>query len=69
MTLWSNPNDVILDPFAGIGSTGFVTVKAGRRFIGAELKESYYRQAAGNLARAENEKEVVGLFAESEEAA
>jgi len=52
--LWTNPGDVVLSPFAGIGSEGYVAVQESRRFIGAELKGSYYRQAALNLASAEN---------------
>lgn len=52
LKLWSNPGDVVLSPFAGIGSEGHVALTEGRRFIGAELKESYYRQAARNLAAA-----------------
>jgi DNA modification methylase len=54
MTLWTNPGDTVLSPFAGIGSEGVVAVEMGRRFIGAELKRSYYDQAASNLAAAEN---------------
>ena len=50
--LWTNPGDLVLSPFAGIGSEGYVAVQEGRRFIGAELKASYYRQAAANLERA-----------------
>lgn len=50
--LWSNPGDVVLSPFAGIGSEGYVAVEERRKFVGAELKESYYRQAAANLASA-----------------
>lgn len=50
--LWTNPGDVVLSPFAGIGSEGFVALEMGRRFIGAELKESYFNQAAQNLANA-----------------
>lgn len=53
--LWTNPGDVVLSPFAGIGSEGYVAIQEGRRFVGAELKASYYRQAAANLARAQNE--------------
>lgn len=56
MQLWSNPGDVVLDPFAGIGSTGYVAIKMGRRFIGAELKASYYTQALKNLALAKAEQ-------------
>lgn len=47
--LWTNPGDVVFDPFMGIGSTGYVAVMNKRRFIGIELKESYYNQAVGNL--------------------
>lgn len=50
--LWTNPNDVVLSPFAGIGSEGYVALEEGRRFVGAELKASYFRQAAKNLERA-----------------
>lgn len=55
--LWSNPNDVVLDPFDGIGSTGYQAVKMGRRHIGVELKGSYYQIAAENLRNAETEWE------------
>ena len=55
LELWTKPGDVVLSPFAGIGSEGFEAVKAGRRFIGMELKESYYKQACKNLKRAEHE--------------
>lgn len=50
--LWTNPNDVVLSPFMGIGSEGYVAIKAGRKFVGVELKESYYKQAALNLEAA-----------------
>lgn len=49
LTLWSNPGDTILSPFGGIGSEGHVALSMGRRFIGAELKRSYYEQACRNL--------------------
>ncbi len=51
--LWSNPGDVVFSPFAGIGSEGYVALEEGRRFVGAELKESYYNQAVRNLEYAE----------------
>jgi DNA modification methylase len=54
--LWTNPGDIVLSPFAGIGSEGFVAVEMGRRFVGVELKGSYYRQAAINLQEAESSK-------------
>lgn len=50
--LWTNPGDIVLSPFAGIGSEGYVSLQMGRRFVGAELKASYYQQAARNLDRA-----------------
>ena len=46
--LWSNPGDIVLSPFAGIGSEIYVAVKMKRRGIGIELKESYYNQAVLN---------------------
>ncbi len=47
--MWSNPGDTVLSPFMGIGSEGVVALKNGRRFVGVELKESYFRQAVGYL--------------------
>lgn len=52
--LWSNPGDTVLSPFSGIGSEGYIALQEGRRFIGAELKLSYYQQAARNLRAAES---------------
>lgn len=54
--LWSNPNDVVFSPFMGIGSEGWVALKAGRRFIGTELKSSYFKHAVRHLEEAEREK-------------
>lgn len=53
LTLWSNPGDVVLSPFMGIGSEGVVSLKLKRRFIGVELKESYFRQACRYLDQAD----------------
>jgi hypothetical protein len=53
--LWTNPGDIVLSPFAGIGSEGFVARELGRKYIGIELKESYYRQAVLNLQNADNQ--------------
>lgn len=50
--LWTNPDDVVWSPFAGIGSEGYVALQKGRRFVGAELKGSYYEQACRNLTEA-----------------
>jgi len=50
--LWTNEGETILSPFAGIGSEGHVALQEGRRFVGVELKGSYYEQAKANLHRA-----------------
>jgi hypothetical protein len=60
--LWSKEGDVVLSPFMGIGSEGYVAVGMGRKFVGIELKESYYNQAVLNLAAAEHKQ--VDLFSE-----
>ncbi|MCP4549488.1 MAG: site-specific DNA-methyltransferase [bacterium] len=49
LKMWSNPGDTVLSPFAGIGSEGFCAVEGKRRFVGIELKESYYNQMKKNL--------------------
>jgi len=49
LALWSNPSETILTPFMGVGSEVYGAVKAGRKGIGIELKESYYKQAVRNL--------------------
>ena len=49
LVMWSNPDDVVLSPFTGIGSEGVTSLKLGRRFVGCELKESYWRQAVRYL--------------------
>ena len=50
--LWTNPGDTVLTPFMGIGSEVYMAVKMGRRGVGIELKESYYRQAVKNVKNA-----------------
>lgn len=59
--LWTNPGDIVLSPFMGIGSEGYVSIEMQRRFIGVELKASYYAQAVANLAAASAKTE--DLFA------
>jgi hypothetical protein len=49
VTLWSNPGETVLTPFMGVGSEVYGAVMAGRRGIGVELKQSYYRQAIRNV--------------------
>jgi DNA modification methylase len=53
LILWSNPGDVVLSPFMGIGSEGYVALKLARKFVGIELKESYWRQACRYLNQVE----------------
>ncbi len=62
--LWTNPGDVVLSPFTGIGSEGFVSLEMGRKFIGVELKESYFRQACANLRQASKQS---SLFSDEPE--
>lgn len=50
--LWTNPGDIVLTPFMGIGSEAYMAVKMGRRAVGIELKESYYQQAVRNVKNA-----------------
>jgi DNA modification methylase len=49
LVLWSNDGDTVLSPFMGIGSEGYASLKMRRRFIGVELKKSYWSQAVRNL--------------------
>ncbi len=53
--LWSNPGDLVLSPFMGIGSEGFCAVEMGRKFVGVELKRSYWDQACRNIESAQSE--------------
>jgi DNA modification methylase len=64
--LWSNPGDIVLSPYAGIGSEGYVSLQEGRRFVGAELKDTYYRQTVANLSRAIQDRPQPSLFAQPE---
>lgn len=60
--LWSNEGETVLSPFAGIGSEGYVAVQQGRRFVGCELKPSYWATACDNLRKAEALKDQGSLF-------
>lgn len=53
--LWTNPNDIVLDPFAGIGSVPYQAVQMGRRAVGIELKKSYYDLMENNMKVVETE--------------
>ena len=56
IALWTNPNDLVFSPFTGIGSEGYQAIKQGRKFVGSELKESYFNVAVNNLQDAVVEK-------------
>jgi DNA modification methylase len=60
--LWSNRGETVLSPFAGIGSEGYIAVKQGRRFIGCELKPSYWQTACRYLREVEDEIALPSLF-------
>jgi hypothetical protein len=62
LDLWSNHRDVVLSPFAGIGSEGYCSIRMGRKFIGIELKESYYNESIRNLRKAQDEMTQDVLF-------
>ena len=62
--LWTNPGDIVLDPFAGIGSTPYTAIRMDRRGMGIELKESYYKQAVANCREAAGEAIIPDLDGE-----
>lgn len=61
LQLWTQSGDIVLSPFGGIGSEGYVAVKMGREAVICELKRSYFAQAVLNLKRAENQETQPGL--------
>jgi DNA modification methylase len=68
--LYSNPGELVLDPFMGIGSTAYVALELGRSAVGFELKESYHAQAVANCEKAvaaKNSPQMV-MFGEEEAA-
>lgn len=60
--LWTEPGDVVLSPFAGVGSEGVGAIRLGRRFVGVELKPEYYTVALSNLRQAEAANKQQRLF-------
>ncbi len=60
ITMYSNPGEVVWSPFMGIGSEGVTALEMGRKFIGAELKASYFGQAVRNLRAAEKNEKLQG---------
>ena len=55
--MYTNPGEVVLSPFLGIGSEGYVSLQEGRRFVGVELKGSYFRASLANLASIEDTRQ------------
>lgn len=62
VVLWSNPGEIVLTPFMGVGSEVYGAVINGRRGIGIELKESYYRQSVKNMESIGSTVENADLF-------
>jgi DNA modification methylase len=61
--LWTNAGDTVFSPFMGIGSEGWGALRAGRRFVGSELKPAYFKQAVKNLDHMERESGAPNLLA------
>lgn len=62
LQLWTNPDDLVLSPFTGIGSEGYESLKMNRRFVGFELKKSYFNMAVKNLKSVEMAPQQMGLL-------
>lgn len=62
VSLWSNPGDIVLTPFLGIGSEVYQAILLGRKGVGFELKESYFKEAVKNVKQAELETSQATLF-------
>lgn len=62
LELWTNEGDIVFDPFSGIGSVGYQAYKMSRKFIGIELKESYFIQAINFFKKLEFERKQLSLF-------
>lgn len=60
--LWSNVGDTVLDIFSGIGSTGFCAIAQKRKYIGFELKESFYNESIKNIRAAEEKRKALTMF-------
>ena len=59
---WSKPGDTVLSPFMGIGSEGYCSVLKGRKFVGIELKASYFECAKNNIAEAKRKSEELTIL-------
>lgn len=60
--MWTNPGDIVFSPYAGIGTAGYIAIELGRKFLGSELKGSYYKQGVSNLREAERKRNDGTLF-------
>lgn len=60
--LWSNPGDLVADPFSGLGSTGYEALQMGRRYLGFELKDAYFERSVKNLKSVERGDAQPDLF-------
>ena len=67
LILWSNPGEIVLDPFNGVGSTVYSAVRLGRKGIGCELKTAYWNQSVRNLAAVDEPNQDRFLFDMTEE--
>ncbi len=56
--MWSNPENIVLSPFMGIGSEGVTSLKLRRRFVGIELKDAYFRQACRYLEAQDRQEDL-----------
>ncbi len=63
LIMWSNKNDIVLSPFMGIGSEGVCSLKLERRFLGIELKESYWKQACQYLHAQDQQQNLFAMEA------
>lgn len=64
--LWTAPGDLVFSPFTGIGSEGYQAVAMGRKFIGSELKKSYFDLAVKNMMNAKRKTD--DLFSDQDAA-
>ncbi len=67
LKLWTNEGDMVLSPFMGIGSEGYCSIEMGRRFVGVELKESYFKQACRNISGATKQSSIFQVIERDEE--
>jgi site-specific DNA-methyltransferase (adenine-specific)/modification methylase len=54
----SNKGDIVLDPFMGVGSVGVAALRLGRRFLGIEIEEKYYKAAEKRLEEEAKQKKM-----------